>query len=468
MIYVIIGASHAGKTQFTINSFIKGKECREYKDIIVITETDSAFILGSYSATDRYKGTDKIHRKDIPKIFDQVKALCGRGKDIVIEGDKATSHPLMDQLLTLGEPIKLYLIRVDVAEMLRRNKADGTKSSESHLRAVLTKCERIYADYEYLTDSEIVVTDPTTDFSTLSIEQHIAKPKRHLTGLTVEKFAIFILSHGRAGNVKTLDVLRRDGYTGTIYIICDDLDAQLDDYKKLYGDSVVVFDKREEMERTDIMTVEKKENAVVYARNKCHEIAQNLGLTHFLVLDDDYKSFQYRYENDGRLFYKEVRDMNRLINSFCEFLDISGADTVAFAQGGDFIGGINNQMVEKKIARKAMNSFFCRTDRPFKYYGLVNEDTTAFVLNGSRGALYLTVGSVMLMQERTQKQTGGLTDIYLEDGTYIKSFYTVLACPSCVKVSVMGDKHLRYHHRISWDNAVPMILNERWRKERGE
>ena len=43
-----------------------------------------------------------------------------------------------------------------------------------------------------------------------------------------EDFAVFILTHGRADNVKTYKTLKRFGYTGTIYIICSDDDKQLD------------------------------------------------------------------------------------------------------------------------------------------------------------------------------------------------------------------------------------------------
>ena len=61
-------------------------------------------------------------------------------------------------------------------------------------------------------------------------------------------------------------------------------------------------------------------------------------------------------------------------------------------------------------------------------------------------------------QKDTQSNAGGLTDIYLEVGTYVKSFYSVMAAPSCVKVSVMGDTSSRIHHAVTWKNAVPKII----------
>lgn len=40
----------------------------------------------------------------------------------------------------------------------------------------------------------------------------------------MRNFAVFILSHGRAGNVKTYQTLINQGYTGNIYIVIDDED----------------------------------------------------------------------------------------------------------------------------------------------------------------------------------------------------------------------------------------------------
>lgn len=57
-----------------------------------------------------------------------------------------------------------------------------------------------------------------------------------------------------------------------------------------------------------------------------------------------------------------------------------------------------------------------------------------------------------------------MTDLYLDSGTYVKSFYSVIFSPSCVKISMMGDKHKRVHHKVNWNSCCPKILNEKWRK----
>ena len=59
------------------------------------------------------------------------------------------------------------------------------------------------------------------------------------------EFAVFILTHGRAGHVTTDTVLRRQGFTGRIFYVVDDLDKQVPEYQKLYGkDAVKIFSKK--------------------------------------------------------------------------------------------------------------------------------------------------------------------------------------------------------------------------------
>lgn len=79
------------------------------------------------------------------------------------------------------------------------------------------------------------------------------------------------------------------------------------------------------------------------------------------------------------------------------------------------------------------------------------------------GNLFMTFPLLAIQQKETQSNIGGMTEMYLDTGTYIKSFYTVMYAPSCVKVGMMGIIHPRLHHRVSWDNAVPCIISEEYR-----
>lgn len=281
--------------------------------------------------------------------------------------------------------------------------------------------------------------------------------------MKTKNFAVFILSHGRANNVKTLKTLDDGGYTGETIIICDNEDDQIEDYKKL-GKRVIVFDKEEEMKHTDTEDNFKDHRLVVYARNICHKIAKENGIDYFLVLDDDYTEFAFKYIDGKKLKSKKVDNLDKLFDATIDFLEVSGALTVTFAQGGDFIGGAENGNLEKGLGRKAMNSFFCKTDRPFKFTGSTNEDVNAYITLGQKGKLLFTIYRVVIEQGKTQANAGGLTDIYLDNGTYVKSFYSVICQPSCARVAIMNSNHPRIHHKILWNNCCPKIISEEYKK----
>lgn len=279
-------------------------------------------------------------------------------------------------------------------------------------------------------------------------------------------FAVFILTNGRADNVATMGALKRGGYTGKWYMIIDNEDETAEQYYKNFGsENVIMFDKQAAYDRADTMDNFNEHRAIIYARNELFRIAKELGLKYFLMLDDDYKEIDFRYADGNKLAGKTMKHLDRVFEDMLCFLEASGAAVVAFAQGGDFVGGLEGGTFTKGLLRKAMNSLFCRTDRPIDFRGTMNEDVTTYTTLGSRGNLFFTFCSACVIQLPTQSLDGGMTDSYLETGTYVKTFYSVMAMPSCIKVSMMYTKHKRIHHRIDWDCCVPKIINEKYRKE---
>ena len=280
-----------------------------------------------------------------------------------------------------------------------------------------------------------------------------------------DDFAVFILTHGRADNVVTYHALQRAKYSGKTYFIIDNEDDQANEYRKKYGaDRVIVFDKQEAYDRADTMDNFNIHSAIIYARNESFRIAKELGLKYFLMLDDDYREMDLGYAEDQRMKAKIALDYDRLFTDMISFLDASGALTVAFCQGGDFVGGLDGGNFSKGLLRKAMNSFFCRTDQPIEYRGTMNEDVVTYTTWSSRGLLFFSVTNTCVIQLPSQSLEGGMTGTYLDGGTYLKSFYAVMSMPSCVKVQVMHTKHSRIHHRVDWERCAPKILNEKWRK----
>lgn len=287
--------------------------------------------------------------------------------------------------------------------------------------------------------------------------------------LPPKDFAAFILTNGRPDRVITYDTLRRHGYTGPIYLLVDDLDKTKDAYVEKYGKEVIVFDKAAIARTFDNGDNFNDMRAIIYARNASFEVAKKLGVKYFIQLDDDYKIFIYRYDENLDYNPRTLKNLNRVFAALLKFYISSGVDSFAIAQGGDYIGGEDSPMAQIiQLKRKCMNSFICSTERPFTFVGRVNEDVNTYTRVASTGKVFLTTNQLSLDQMQTQANAGGMTEMYLDGGTYLKSFYTVMYHPSSVTVGLLRDRTTRLHHKVNWRSTVPKILRESEKKSPGK
>ncbi|MCX6217643.1 hypothetical protein [Spirosoma sp.] len=283
---------------------------------------------------------------------------------------------------------------------------------------------------------------------------------------TKENFAVLILTHGRANNVATIATLQKSGYTGRIVIVIDNEDAQAEDYYRNFGDQVVMFDKLAVAEYTDEGYHDHQDRrSITYARNAAFTIAKDLGLQYFMMLDDDYVNFQYRFNDKQQYCNSNIKNLDAVLDAMLTFYVSINAHSIAFAQGGDFMGGGNGTFGKKvTLKRKCMNTFICDVDRPYLFRGVFNEDVNTYTTLSQQGCLFFTLTNVIINQKETQSNPGGITELYQKFGTYVKSFYTVMYSPSSVKIAMMNSSHSRIHHEVRWKNTAPKILHQRHKK----
>lgn len=279
------------------------------------------------------------------------------------------------------------------------------------------------------------------------------------------KIAALILTNRRHATLTTDHALRRGGWTHPIYYVIDDEDVTGDEYRQKFGaKNVITFCKREIVDRVDAADPTGDMRTILYARNAAFDIAERLGLEYHFQLDDDYRQFYHRRIVGPNLLTIPVRSLDNVTDAAIDFMEASGAYSVAFSQPGDHIGGSNGKMRKHVITRKAMNTWLLRTDRRFDFVGRLNDDVNTYVTLGSRGNLFYTVLPIMVDVSATQAMTGGMTETYTDTGTYAKTFTTVMMAPSCVDVTTMGWKNQRIHHNVRWNNAVPKIISGRYSK----
>ena len=277
-------------------------------------------------------------------------------------------------------------------------------------------------------------------------------------------FAVFILSHGRADTISTYRALRDSGYTGRTYVVIDNEDDQEDLYRQKFGDDIIQFDKRDYLEKTDLGDLDTDRRIGVFARNFIQDEAKRLGYKFHLQLDDDVHGFGYRFVQDGRLRCVKCNHLDEVFDGMVELMQETSITSLSFGLSSYYLGGAENNNVQEGMIRKTMTTFLMRADDLQYFHMRMNDDITTSLINGMRGKLYYSYLPIEVEVDKTQVKAGGMTDIYQKNGTYRKSFYSVMCCPSCVKVSAMGITDYRIHHTISWNNAVPKLLSERWCK----
>jgi len=283
-------------------------------------------------------------------------------------------------------------------------------------------------------------------------------------------FCVFILTHGRPDRVHTYETLMRANYTGKVFFVIDDEDPAEQGYRKRFGDKVLQFCKRDWAQRVDAGDNFESRKALVYARHACWDLARSVGCRYFMQFDDDYTSFFIRFDRRCRYISHKVRNADRLLTAMLYFYESVPALSLAMSQGGDHLGGSSAGKKRPILHRKCMNSWLCDVEKPIDFFGRMNDDVSTYVTLGRRGELFFTALAPMLVQKPTQVTEGRMSEVYKESGTYTKSFYSVMAAPSCVQIGTMGDPRtsvVRIHHKINWNNAVPKILSQEWKKQEG-
>lgn len=277
----------------------------------------------------------------------------------------------------------------------------------------------------------------------------------------MDSFAIFITTHGRSNNCTTLNTLKSLGCKYPIYLIVDDLDKDLDSYKVKFGDCVKVFSKQKYVNLTDTIMTPKVFSAVVFARNFCEDLAKMMGLKYFLILDDDIKNFKIRFPINTKLTSTKINNIDKILDIYLDYLDNSPLGLLGFGNKPSYIGGLSNFY---KTKRRCFNAFLRKTSIPFTWVSNFNEDTISCVVEGKRGFLVLELPYVQLEAIETGKgtQNGGMFEMYNNIDEYKRKFNYVIIQPNIYSIYINSDKEIKV--RRIWDNAIPKIIKQKYRK----
>ena len=274
------------------------------------------------------------------------------------------------------------------------------------------------------------------------------------------KYATFIISYKRPTNQKTLDYILSAGYSGTWYIVVDDRDPTIEEYKALYADHILVFSKEEMLKITDNPIYPPELNFAVYARNACEQFANKLELDSFIVLDDDIKSFSLRYDEDG--FLRNRKLVNNITEIFENILLYMLEANVSCASSGYqniYWGGVEKftERDLKDSLRLPIEAYFRNNSFKVNWVNLMGEDLVSGVKYGREGQVWLMLPFLQVVMPPCLKLTeeGGHTDTYKKYSDIGLNVFFKIWQPNAFTVFLKGDQ---WCHSVRKDYAVPKIV----------
>lgn len=266
--------------------------------------------------------------------------------------------------------------------------------------------------------------------------------------------AVFIITHKRADEQLTLRTLQSLNCSLPIYLIVDDLDPQLSQYKDKYGDMVKVFSKEEVRKSTDTVDNFHILNSALFARVYCQTLAQEMALDHYAVMDDDISSFKARFNEFGLTKTYSIKDITPILQESFRLLDETCLSATGYGNAGAYFGGLT-----KAYEYNVVQVYIFKTSKAPEFKGTRSEDEIANLLAGIQGTPMISNRHLSFAMPPRGSNAGGLHDDYHLFATmFVVNMYSVIVSPS--SRYIVPDGNFR---RVP--NSYPKILEEKWKRK---
>lgn len=277
-----------------------------------------------------------------------------------------------------------------------------------------------------------------------------------------ELSTIYIISKGRP-QCRTAQTLTKMKYPGEWFIVCGNNDETLEQYLANWGEEhVKVFDWYDEVKHTDTMDnfgFDDMPSGACPVRNATAEISRRRGERRHWQFDDDYTGFQVFDAKTGKRPHCEGQKLAECMEDIAEFADRCGLSNCGFPPST--IETCKDGALG--LARRVFNAHNLPSGGELfvPWRARLNDDLINAVNVWRTGRSELSVKCIAMNMPPTQSESGGLTDIYRDEGTVRKTAYAVMAAPGQVK---LVDRFGRYHHAADWKRIVPKIISDEYRK----
>ncbi len=281
------------------------------------------------------------------------------------------------------------------------------------------------------------------------------------------KLVVFILSHKSPNKCETLDTLKKLGFNGECFIIIDDEDDCLEEYKKVYNDSLIVYHKESYKYSVDMgysLNGDVSFSHAVYARNAVEDIAHNFGIKYFAVSDDDIYDFKFRIpmHEYHKLPTLDVEDINEPLSLYFRYVMDCDIPCLGIGTPNFYIGGYDKIVSGNYLNRKQVSNFYIRNLNYKIDWLMPIDDFSTSSINNFRGNLFFSLYPLELIArpQYTQKiitgKEGGEVEFYRKNSTWKQSYCSYILMPSFISLKFYKT---RYIPSVKSENAYPKIIS---------
>ena len=288
-----------------------------------------------------------------------------------------------------------------------------------------------------------------------------------------EDFAIIIPSYNRCDSINNniLKVLKEYNYSGRWYVVVDDSDPQLNEYKEKISDNhLYVFHKPDYYDYYDTCYNKKGVDAKLYPLAFIDDLVNDLDLNYYYIIDDDLNEF--------RVHMKRVDfNLDDVVGILINLMDnAKGIDCLGFILSGAFSS--TNEFYNKNIVKYQLNgNYFFRYKNRIKFMFHFNDERCTLIKNIEIGNLIFLIRLIDLQfglhmgvdffysPNQKETNTGGCSNqyTYVTDDflnyKYIEILGMLMVRPNYFSRILVSDKiKFNAHHK------APKIIDERWKK----
>ena len=244
-------------------------------------------------------------------------------------------------------------------------------------------------------------------------------------------FAVFILTHGRPDKQYTNHALDKANYTGRRIMLLDDEDDTLTQYKENYPDAeIILFDKESYIKTSDTGTNKDMRKCILYAKIAADDIAKDLGLSAYVVADDDIIRFRHRWKDGEVTYTQEVKNMDAVLEAYVNLLLDGNISAMSFGDARLYMGG------KLLLGRIPYNFVFRNTSVPFEWRSAMYEDTVSPVIETTSGYYTLGLPNIQFdMKQCDNNANGGMTDVYNKMSVYERAFTAFMYHPTGIDIA---------------------------------